>query len=183
MMSNIGLIENRRIIDEFVESCRRRGLKQNSLDTHRQLLAGISKYICRPFAQCTAYDWKSAIEKRCAELGWSKNSLYQAHSSVRSICRWMMGCGMTDSVAIGNKPGGTGRPSAANVAEMLSECDTSDPEQIVRYHGKPVSTIALAALWLTMAPGFLARCAFLGDGERQAARNAVIKLKKKVVKK
>jgi hypothetical protein len=183
MMSNIGLPENQKLILEFVESCRVRGLKSSSLRTHRRLLSGIEKYIRFPFRECTEYDWRMAIEKRGDEMGWTKYSVWQANSSVRAICRWMLEARIISKQVIRRRPGGTGRPAAANISEMLPECDTSDPEQIVEYRGRSVSMLALAALWLAMADGFLARCAFLGDGERQAARNAVMKLKKKVVKK
>jgi len=182
MLNKIGLIENQQLIDEFVESCRVRGLKPQTLKTHRRLLAAIGRYVHTPFPRCTEYDWRSAVEKRSAEMGWTKISVWQAHSSVRALCRWMADTGRASGVAIGRKPGGSGKPSAANVAEMLSECDTSDPEQIIRYHGKPVSTLALAALWLTMAPGFLRRCVCIGDGERVEMKNRIAKSKKRMAR-
>ena len=169
MMSDIGLPENRVSIDEFLDYCLAQGKSKNTIDSHKRALSAVSKYIRKPFPLATNDDWREAIGCATDERGWTRNSIWQANSSVRALCRWMAETGITDTVAFNRKPGGSGRPQKTMIPDRIRFEGTEDPEQIFMYHGKPVSALAVAALRLAMEDGFLYRVV-MSDAERAAVR-------------
>ena len=169
MMSNIGLPENRLWIDEFLDYCREDGKSRKTIGCHKTALSAASKYISRPFPQLTADGWREAVAAATEERGWTRNSIWQANSSVRALCRWMAETGIAEAVAVNRKPGGSGRPSKEELSVRVKFTGTENPEQIFTYRGKPVSAVAVAALRLAMADGFLYRVV-MSEAERAAVR-------------
>lgn len=169
MMSNIGLDTNRAMIADFVDYCRADGKSRKTIGCHKTALSAASKYINRPFPQVTADGWREAVVAAAEERGWTRNSIWQANSAVRALCRWMYATGISEAVSVNRKPGGSGRPSKEELSVRVKFFGTEDPQQIFTYRGKPVSAIAVAALRLAMRDGFLYRVV-MSDAERAAVR-------------
>lgn len=169
MMSNIGISENRDFIAEFLDYCRENGKSRKTIGCHKTALSAASKYISRTFPRLTAEEWREAVAAATEERGWTRNSIWQANSAVRAMCRWMYATGISDAVAVNRKPGGSGRPQKTTLSARVKFSGTENPEQIFMYRGKPVSAVAVAALRLAMKDGFIYRVV-MSEAERAAVR-------------